>query len=133
MTNAPDFRHSARTALERARAELASNEPYRFRYAALELRDAMEALTYDRAMAYKNDIPPEDYYTWQPRKLMMVLLGVDPDIGKSSTLAIGIGLNTANLSLPSRCLHSVRMIMCWAWPTSRHTTMLWGPTFICHR
>jgi hypothetical protein len=90
MTNAPDFRHSARTALERARAELASNEPYRFRYAALELRDAMEALTYDRAMAYKNDIPPEEYYTWQPRKLMMVLLGVDPDIGKSSTLAIGI-------------------------------------------
>jgi hypothetical protein len=55
--NAPDFRHMARQSLARAKAELAANDSSRFRYAALELRDAMEALTYDRALAFQDDIP----------------------------------------------------------------------------
>lgn len=90
MINAPDLRHSARESLERAKAELATNNPRRLRYAALELRDTMEALTYDRALAFKDDIPPEEYKTWQPRKLMAVLLEIDPSIGMTSTLAAGL-------------------------------------------
>jgi hypothetical protein len=78
----------AREALARAKAELASNDPLRLRYAALELREAMEALTYDRALAFQDDIPPEEYKTWQPRKLMAVLLDMDPAIGQTSTIAI---------------------------------------------
>ena len=77
----------ARKSLARAKTELASN---RTRYAALELRDAMEALTYDRALAWANDLPPEEYKTWQPRKLMSALLEIDPSIGMSATLAVGI-------------------------------------------
>lgn len=88
--SAPNFRHSARESLARAKAELAANDPIRLRYAALELRDAMEALTYDRALAFKDDIPPEEYKTWQPRKLMAVLLDIDPSIGITSTIAYGI-------------------------------------------
>ncbi len=90
MTTAPtNFRHLARQALSRARAELAANDQHRLRYAALELRETMEALTYDRALAFKEYIPPEEYKTWQSRKLMMVLLDIDPLIGMTSDVAFG--------------------------------------------
>lgn len=66
--DSPNFRQSAREAIVRAKEELATGNLHRLRYAALELRDAMEALTYDRALAFKDEIPPEEYKTWQPRK-----------------------------------------------------------------
>ena len=69
--------------------ELTANDVHRLRYAALELRDAMEALTYDRALTVTDYIPPEEYKTWQPRKLMAVLLDIDPFIGMTSTVAFG--------------------------------------------
>jgi hypothetical protein len=90
IIHAPDFRYLARGSIARAKAELAADDQHRLRYAALELRDAMEALTYDRARAFKDDIPPDDYKTWQPRKLMAVLLDIDPSIGMTSTLAFGL-------------------------------------------
>ncbi|HXP31444.1 MAG TPA: helix-turn-helix domain-containing protein [Stellaceae bacterium] len=86
--NAPDFRLSARESLTRAKTELKANDSPRLRYAALELRNAMEALTYDRALAFKDDIPPNEYKTWQPRKLMAALLDIDPSIGMTSTIAL---------------------------------------------
>ncbi len=90
MTNAPNYRHSARLALARAKAELAATDPERLRYAALEFRNVLEALTYDRAQAYNTEIPPEKYREWRPRKLMMSLLAIDPHIGMTSTIAIGL-------------------------------------------
>lgn len=84
-----NFRHFARESLKRARTELAADDPHRLRYAALELRDAMEALTYDRAHAFRDEIPPEEYATWQPRKLMALLVDIDPLIGMTSTIAVG--------------------------------------------
>lgn len=89
MTTTPNFRNLTRESLVRAKIEIATNDPNRLRYAALELRDAMEALTYDRALAFIDEIPPEEYKTWQPRKLMMVLLDIDPSIGMTSTISIG--------------------------------------------
>jgi hypothetical protein len=68
---------------------MASQAETRLRYAALELRQAMEALVYDRALAFKDDIPPEQLKIWQPRKLMGVLLQIDPSINFASTIAIG--------------------------------------------
>jgi hypothetical protein len=59
MAQKPDFRLMAREALARAKTELEANSPHRLRYACLELRDAMEALTYDRALAFRDEIPPE--------------------------------------------------------------------------
>jgi hypothetical protein len=87
---AADFRHTAREALKQAKAELATNSPERLKYVALELRLAMEAVTYDRALAFKAEIPPEEYKTWQPRKLMQVLHDIDPTIGLTSSIAIGV-------------------------------------------
>lgn len=87
MTN---YRNEARKYLRWAKAELASEDDHRLRYAALDLRFAIEALTYDRATAYEAELPPSEYETWQPRKLMTVLLKIDPQADKNSALAVGL-------------------------------------------
>lgn len=84
-----DFRFRAREALERARKELESSNFERLRYVALELRLAMEALTYDRAQAYAKEIPPKEYSTWQPRRILKMLLEIDSSADKGSTISIG--------------------------------------------
>lgn len=85
-----DYRNDARRQLERAQSELSSGDDERIKYAALELREAMESLTYDRALAYKDEFPPQEYETWQPRKVMAVLLDIDPNADKDSSLAVGL-------------------------------------------
>lgn len=79
----------AREATDRAKALLATGVDDQLRYAALELRFAMEALTYDRAQAYAKEIPPEEMATWQPDKVMKVLLEIEPTADRSYTLRIG--------------------------------------------
>lgn len=44
----------------------------------------MEALTYDRALAYKDEFPSDEYETWQPSKVMSVLFEIDPTTEDSS-------------------------------------------------
>jgi hypothetical protein len=85
-----NYRNEARSRLAAAKKELASGDDARFRYAALELRMAMEALTYDRALAFKDEFPPSEYQTWQPRKVMSILLEIDPSADASFGLAMGI-------------------------------------------
>lgn len=85
-----DYRNEARRELKRAEAELASGGNDRLKYAALELRMAMESLTYDRALAYKDEFPAKEYETWQPRRVMTMLLEIDPNADKDSSLAVGI-------------------------------------------
>lgn len=85
-----NYRHIAGSHLKAAREEINSNNEERLKYAALELRMAMEAITYDRALAYKSEFPPEEYETWQPRKVLMVLLEIDVNADVSSTLSIGV-------------------------------------------
>lgn len=75
--------------MDRAKALLAIGVDDQLRYAALELRFAMEALTYDRAQAYAKEIPPEEMATWQPDKVMKVLLEIEPTADSSYTLRIG--------------------------------------------
>lgn len=84
------FRQQACDALNRAKEELASNSSERLKYAALELRMAMESLTYERARIYAKELPPEEYDTWQPKKLMLLLLEIDPRADKGSSIAFGI-------------------------------------------
>jgi hypothetical protein len=83
------FRAEAREAVARAKAQLATGDHGRLRYAALDLRMAMEALTYDRAQAFAAEIPPQEYETWQPKKLLQVLLEIEPLADTNSTLRIG--------------------------------------------
>jgi DNA-directed RNA polymerase subunit RPC12/RpoP len=85
-----NFRQQARDALSRAKDELASDSFERLKYAALELRMAMECLTYERAKTYARELPPTEYETWQPKKLMMLLLEIDPRADKDSSIAYGV-------------------------------------------
>ena len=66
----PSFRHLARESVGRARAELASGDRARLKFAALELRMAIESVTYERAHSYRDEIPQAEYRTWQPKKVM---------------------------------------------------------------
>jgi hypothetical protein len=50
----------------------------------------MEAVTYDRATAFKEEFPTEEYETWQPKKVMAVLLEIEPTADKDSTIAFGL-------------------------------------------
>lgn len=84
-----NYRACARGATDRAKALLAAGDDDQLRYAALELRFAMEALTYDRAQAYAKEIPPEEMATWQADKVMKVLLEIEPTADSSYTLSIG--------------------------------------------
>ena len=85
-----NFRHEARQALHRAQTQLASGQAEHLKYAALELRMAMEALTYDRAEAYAAELPPSEYDMWQPKKLLLQLLEIDPLADKDSTISYGM-------------------------------------------
>ena len=84
-----DYRSKARKYLQAANERLEA-ENDELRYAALDLRHAIEALTYDRAKAYKGELPPETYDTWQPKKLMAALLEIDPTADKDSTISFGV-------------------------------------------
>lgn len=80
----PQYRAEARLALARAKERL---EAGHLRYAALELRLSIEALTYDRAQSYSDELPPTG--KWQPKQVMDALLAIDPYAGSSYTLRIG--------------------------------------------
>ena len=90
-----DYRNDAKRRLVRAKNELASADDARLIYATLELRMAIESITYDRALAYKKEFPPREYETWQPKKVMAELLDIDPSgwtcpSGQSSCGVLGI-------------------------------------------
>ena len=84
------YRNDAQKNLERFEVEFQSGDNERLKYAALELRMAMEALTYDRAFAYKDEFPPTEYETWQPRKVMSVLLEIEPTADQNCSVAFGL-------------------------------------------
>ena len=86
----PDYRHLAREALKKARDELAASDDACLQIVALQLRMAMEALTYDRAMVYAEELGPENMKTWQPKKLMDRMLEIDPYADKTATFSFGV-------------------------------------------
>ncbi len=83
-------RQEARKQLRRAKEQLALGDGPNLLYGALELRMAMESITYDRALAYKDELPPAEFDTWQPRKLLALLLEIDPLADTDSHLRIGL-------------------------------------------
>ena len=82
------FRHEARQALARAKALLVRGDDEVLRYAALELRLTLEAIVYDRLHDYRRDIPPNVYETWQPPKVLKLLLEVDPQADTSKVVTV---------------------------------------------
>lgn len=81
-----DFRILAKQALARAEAHMASGAQEHLRYAALELRMCIEALTYDRAQGYVEVMPLEVIKTWQPQKLMKALIEIEPLTNEAPTV-----------------------------------------------
>jgi len=85
-----DYRRMARERLSAAAEQLEAGADSTLKYAALELRMAMEAITYDRAAAFKEEFPAEEYDTWQPRKVLAVLLEIEPLTDQDSTISFGL-------------------------------------------
>lgn len=84
-----DFRNRARASLNKAKELLASGDTEDLEFAALKLRKAMEALTYERSKIYADDLGPKSMMTWQPKKLMDRMLEVDPYADKAARISIG--------------------------------------------
>ena len=85
----PNFREMARHAVEAAKAKLRTNCESDVLDAALRLRMSLEALTYERATKYAEDLGPERMKTWQPKQLMDRILEVDPHADRDRTLSMG--------------------------------------------
>lgn len=85
-----EYRNDAKAALHRARKALAASENYQLRYAALELRMALECLVYERAKSYRNELSNKKLSTWQPRQLLGILLEINPHADKSSSISFGL-------------------------------------------
>jgi hypothetical protein len=85
------FRQVARDAVARAKERVALPDPTEadLRYAALDARLAMEALTYERAERYRDQLPKAAYATWQPRKLLQLMLDIDPHADADRGLRFG--------------------------------------------
>lgn len=85
-----NYRGMAREHLKAAAEQLGTGADPALKYAALELRMSMEAVTYDRAASFKEEFPTEEYDTWQPKKVMAVLLEIEPMADKDNTIAFGL-------------------------------------------
>ena len=98
----------ARDCLIRAKAELETGEDHRLRYAALELRMAMEQITYDRAYQWREDIPESEYDVWKPAQILQALIDVDPQADQDVTVAFapensdGETVSYTHLTLPTK-------------------------------
>ena len=73
-----DYLKLAREALGRAKALLEDGNGEKPIYAALELRRAFEALVYENALRFTDELVDEDIAMWQPSKLLERLIGIDP-------------------------------------------------------
>jgi hypothetical protein len=74
--------------LERAKVLLASGDDASLRYACLELRYCMEAVTYEKLRAYAPRLPPDILSMWQPPQLVKALLELEGDADQEYTVAI---------------------------------------------
>ncbi len=68
---------------------LGRNDDAVLRYVALELRRCIEAVVYEKLVAYGDLIPAEAARTWQAPQAFKALLAVEPYADKTATIAIG--------------------------------------------
>lgn len=85
-----DYRNEAKDALERAKEILKENNNNNLRYAALELRMSFECLVYERAGLFKDELSNNKLSTWQPPQLLKLLIEIDPDADKNSSISGGL-------------------------------------------
>lgn len=76
--------------LARAKELLDKESPIHIRYAALELRMCMEAITYEKLRASAKHIPEDLLRMWQPPQAVKALLEYEPNTDKGYTLYAGV-------------------------------------------
>lgn len=82
--------HSKYKCHEKAKLLIAEGTAASLRYAALELRYCMEAITYEKLEASARHIPPYILETWQPPQAVKMLLEHEPKADKGFVLFAGI-------------------------------------------
>lgn len=75
--------------LQRAKRLYVSNHLADLRYACLELRMCLEAITYEKLTTYAQRLPPDVLSKWQPPQAVAALLNLEDDAGQEYVLAIG--------------------------------------------
>lgn len=78
-----------RSCMARAQALIADPSDESLRYAALELRLCIEALTYEKLRSFSNMIPEAVLSTWQPPQAVKTLLEFEPLADHSFTIFAG--------------------------------------------
>jgi ribosomal protein L37AE/L43A len=84
-----DMRHSARECVTRARTLLNIDDEPSARYACFELRSAIEYLTYDHLVTYRDELDYETVKKWQPRELIVAMREIDPNADMGVELQVG--------------------------------------------
>jgi hypothetical protein len=77
--------------LRRAKDLIGRGDLVSLRYAALELRYCMEAITYDKLSAYSSRLPPELLATWQPPQAMRALVEIEEHAEEDYKVFVGTG------------------------------------------
>lgn len=83
------MRHMARECVSRAKDLIAHDDPASARHACLELRLAIEYITYNQLQAYMSEVSDEALKKWTPKQVISEMLEVDPHADKSSTFTFG--------------------------------------------
>jgi hypothetical protein len=86
----PDMRHAARECVSRARELLARGDEPSARHACLELRFAIEYITYEQLQAYMREVSNDALKKWTPKQVISEMLEVDPHADQSRTIAFGL-------------------------------------------
>ena len=76
--------------LARAKNLLASGDAASLRYAALELRFCMEAVTYEKLRAYSSRLPADMLSRWQPPQAVAALQALEDEADQEYTVAFGL-------------------------------------------
>ena len=79
-----------RDCLERAKQLISDSRPESLRYAALELRCCIEAITYEKLKSSSSRIPQSVLNKWQPPQAIKALSEFEPNTDKGFTMAFGI-------------------------------------------
>jgi len=74
--------------LERAQNLLSNGDDSMLRYACLEVRLCIEAITYEKLNAYSDHVPAKVFKKWQPKHALKMLLQFEPDADEDFSLCI---------------------------------------------
>jgi DNA-directed RNA polymerase subunit RPC12/RpoP len=83
------MRNKAKECVLKAKELIAAGDYDSLRYACLELRFAIEYITYSLASTYKDELSTESYKNWKANQLIQAMLAIDPGADKSHQIAIG--------------------------------------------